>query len=369
MRAGILTFHRGPNYGGFLQAWWLRRSIEALGCEVEVINYKNEAHYRLERRARIHAKRVRGMFREFLGLPLERKRRRVFEECYPQLAQGDVLHDSGSIDWARYDVVVVGSDVVWDYTSPQFGSDPIYFGLAPSAEKSRWISYAASAGKAADDPPLRPELAQSLSRFTHVSVRDRATSDLVMGATRREPTLVTDPTWLPLNDPAGDFNGADRVLAVYGYVSFPKHVVRQIQEYARRHSLRIASYGYYHPWADKSYGGLTPFEWVDAIGAAHSLATGTFHGALYGILLRKRFVVIGNAWIRSKIAAPLKDAKAENLLISEATQVLPRFESQSSEQAADRLSAIYGARVHSEQFLSHALNANESPTTSCSRRE
>ena len=38
---GILTFHRGPNHGGYLQAAELVAAVRRAGHDVEIINYQN----------------------------------------------------------------------------------------------------------------------------------------------------------------------------------------------------------------------------------------------------------------------------------------------------------------------------------------
>ena len=38
---GILTFSNTVNYGASLQACALRRAVESLGCDCEILNYSN----------------------------------------------------------------------------------------------------------------------------------------------------------------------------------------------------------------------------------------------------------------------------------------------------------------------------------------
>lgn len=45
-RIGVLTFHNGPNYGGFLQAWHMRNAIQQAGFRCDVVNYLHPDHVR-----------------------------------------------------------------------------------------------------------------------------------------------------------------------------------------------------------------------------------------------------------------------------------------------------------------------------------
>ena len=50
MKIGILTFHDGVNHGAFFQVYGLYKSLKSLGCNVEIINYKNFRHWVAENR-------------------------------------------------------------------------------------------------------------------------------------------------------------------------------------------------------------------------------------------------------------------------------------------------------------------------------
>ena len=41
MKVGILTFPNSPSFGAALQMRGLYQALQMLGCEVEVINYRN----------------------------------------------------------------------------------------------------------------------------------------------------------------------------------------------------------------------------------------------------------------------------------------------------------------------------------------
>lgn len=347
-KVGILTFHCGANYGGFLQAWNLREAVRTLGHEAEIINYKNPRHELDERFRWRLTKRVRRIY-------LKSCKAKVFKEACREFAPGSPQLRHEGIDWGGYDAIVVGSDIVWDYASEHFGRDGAYFGVVPGGEKVRWVSYAPSCGKADPAGTLPEEKADGLRRFAHISVRDRGTQQLVRNVTGEEAPIMADPTWLP--DPAGtvSFEDTEPVLAVYSYRKFTRRHAEQIRVFARKHGLEVVAYGFYHDWVDRTEMKLLPHDWERAIGRARCLVTGTFHGTLYAIRLGKVFCTIGHEWIRNKVAYPLELVGLEGRMVSDEGEIGEVLAAQFNEFPGDVFSRVTGLRERSWAYLKGAL--------------
>lgn len=349
MKTGILTFHAGANYGGFLQAWHLREAVRSLGHEAEIINYKNADHAAAEAFRWRLTPRVRRMFRDW-------RRHAVFADACRELVSGTAVTDPAGIDWAAYDAIVVGSDVVWDYQSPQLGQDGAYFGAVPGGEAVRWVSYAPSCGKADPADPLPEDKAEGLKRFAAISVRDRGTQDLVRNATGREAPLVVDPTWLVESEGETPLEETDPVLAVYSYKAYPAACVASIRRFASRHGLEVVAYGYARGWADRSVCNLDPFGWVEAFRRARCIVTGTFHGTLYAIRLDKVFATIDHEWIRNKVSYPLGLLGLEDRLVGEGGSLEDLLEAQLAAGAPGSFGVAADLRASSFEFLRSALH-------------
>ena len=93
----------------------------------------------------------------------------------------------------QFDIIVVGSDIIWDFEFSFTGQDSVYFGngLRP---KLKLISYAASMGRSKSSVPA--SLSQNLRYFTNVSVRDDNTKNFITPLIETEVTKVLDPTLL-----------------------------------------------------------------------------------------------------------------------------------------------------------------------------
>ena len=296
MKVGVLTFHYGANFGGFLQAYCMRQEISQAGHDCEIINYKNSHHATKERLTPRLTPRLDFYFKAL-------KKKSAWKGAFGELVEGEPATNVGEIQWADYDAIVVGSDVVWDYETEKFGSDSAYFGVVPGKDQVRWVSYAASCGRAGESE-LDKDKKEGLRGFSALGVRDVATQKMVRSATDRESQIVVDPTWLADQEKKGDSEGTKAILAIYGYAKVSPEFVSAIRNFAKTHGLKVVSYGFNHQWADENRLVMTPFEWIEALREARCVVTGTFHGSLYSIRLRKAFCTINNPWISNKIRAP-----------------------------------------------------------------
>ncbi len=306
---GILTFHRGPNHGGYLQAYESARAVASLGHDVEIINYQNEGHHRSEKFRPWVYRRPATLWHAWC-------KHRAFTRALGDLPLGRFTTREEEIDWSRYHAVLIGADVVWDYSQERLGMDPLYFGGFRRRFDGCLASYAPSCGTADPEDGVPDWVKTGLEGFDKISVRDETTATLVRSATGREAPLVVDPTWLPIRHEEPVNGAAHRAsaggyLAVYAF-SIDPATARAIRDYASARGLRVIASGYRHRWADEFRSSLSPLQWVEFLRDAAAVFCGTFHGALYAIRLGKRFTVLPNDRIRAKLATPMKLAGLED---------------------------------------------------------
>ena len=189
LKVGVLTFHNCINYGSYWQARCLVEGLRAAGHDAELLDHDcrrvraSEARCalqpRLPERSSLHelrsyAAKVRRFVGAIVRLPLSRR----FSLHEPEAA-------------GEYDAIIVGSDEVWNFRHPWYGSTPIFFGDGLKAD--RLISYAASFGNHSAWEGMHPEWAEKLARFPHLSVRDENSWHLINGAIGRNSEIVIDP--------------------------------------------------------------------------------------------------------------------------------------------------------------------------------
>src|SRR5438309_2860019 len=123
-RVGVLTFHKCINYGSYWQARCLVEYLRGRGFDAHLLDHdcacvrRAEARCALQprlpertprRELRHYAAKTRKFAEAIARLPLSRR----FSLHQPQSA-GD------------YDSIVVGSDEVWNFRHPWYGSRPIF---------------------------------------------------------------------------------------------------------------------------------------------------------------------------------------------------------------------------------------------------
>lgn len=344
-KIGILTFHLGPNHGGFLQAWSLAEFLKSEGFEVEIINYKNQTLYEDEKFKPWVYRRPFKLYHEWV-------KRGVFEKLYRQLPLSEFSTDPARISWNQYGAIVVGSDVVWDYRWERLGKDPAFFGHFGEDFQGKLISYAPSVGTVKPETPIPEWVGIGLEKFSAISVRDRATGDLVEKALGTRPLQVVDPTWLDMEF-FEDSSERDPLLVVYAYSMTPEMRDETIH-YARKHGLRIVAVGYFHGWADENNLRMSPLEWPALLKRARAVVAGTFHGTLYALKTQCAFVTPWNPTIENRVGSILRDLDLEDRMIRDAGQLGKTLDQQLDyQQIKSRASVLVNT---SRDFLKKALS-------------
>ncbi|YCM42406.1 polysaccharide pyruvyl transferase family protein [Verrucomicrobiaceae bacterium 227] len=301
-RIGVLTYHNGPNFGGFLQAWHLVHAIRALGYEAHAVNYLHKTHHE-SNQINIPLRNLSSLKGKIFWM----LKKRGFRNIEDDLCRHPFVSDSSKVPWDDFDAFVVGSDVVWDYSTDSFGCDPVYFGGAAGLAGKPMIAYAASCGPADPKGPFPDHIKNGLERFTSIGVRDEATANLVKNASGRDSELVVDPTWLSPDPPSESvLNIKGKYLFAYGgNISIQQS--RDLLDYCRSRNLLLVSALSKLPDADKMFRTLTPFQWVELFkNAEATFISGTLHGTIYSMKYGRPFILAN---------APATSAKIREILL------------------------------------------------------
>lgn len=213
MKIGILTFHRSVNYGAVTQCWalWSRLQRDFPDAEVEVIDYapqwrvdsyrptlKNFLFKGVDRRNgwKLNAKMIDARLIELIAHPSRfcdgKTRYAAFERSWRSLPlskeayrQNDVAAFRAALR-GKYDLIVVGSDCVWEWSTVPLPS-PYYLNGDFGAVKA---SFGASVGT--DDyaklsAQERRELREAIGDFAYVGVRDSSSEYVVEGVCPGKP--------------------------------------------------------------------------------------------------------------------------------------------------------------------------------------
>lgn len=309
MKIGILTFHQSVNNGAVMQAYSLSKRLKEEYPDdiVEIINYRKKSvdrvySYPLSDYFKVSSlkellKRAFDLFCDPKLLKRLRYRTKIFNDCQYKLPLSkDVILSDDTEDLNKYidqnyDVLIVGSDAVWNYVSRDFPN--AYF---PSNElRVKKLSYAASCygmdflnghGK------NRNKICDILSGFDFIGVRDAATEDFVKWSGCKIPPRHTcDPTaFLDVNDLPIDTENLKNKLLEKGF-DFNKPTIGMMGSDKMLSMIRklysnkyqIASLYNYHKEADVNLYDLQPYEWAYVFRYFKLTFTTFFHGTLLSL--------------------------------------------------------------------------------------
>jgi hypothetical protein len=222
-----------------------------------------------------------------------------------------------------FELVVVGSDEVWNLSHPWYGACALFFGDGIRARQL--ISYAASFGSHPVVQELEPWWAERLRRFDAISVRDETSRRVIQRALGVDPELVLDPC-LQFADSV-DTSGSDSAaecsetsdrrpfVAVYGH-TFSRPFSLEVRRWARSRGYRLVSVGYRNDWADDQRIAAGPQEFARTVARAEALATNFFHGCVFALRDAKPFVCEMSPYRTSKIRDLLTMVAAGRHLVS-----------------------------------------------------
>ena len=261
------------NYGAFLQAYALGKKVEEYGHQV--FFYK---------------KKKWNIMNSFHALHLRNPRLILFHSTLLRSFKKDwkLLKTVSSLN-KNFDLVIIGSDELWNVNNYNFEHERYYIGEGINANKR--ITYAVSSNNCTDKEFLKQY--QDIDNFKYlndISVRDMNTYDIVQSVSNRKPVLVLDPTFLTSFNSNSNSNILIKdYILIYGYY-FTEEEISKIKSYVSKNfNVKLVSVGFYHSWCDKNIA-CSPLEFSDYIRHAQFVITSTFHGTVLSIIMRKDFI-------------------------------------------------------------------------------
>jgi hypothetical protein len=286
MKIGILTFHKCFNYGAYWQARCMVEGIQAMGHDAVILDHwswsANIAEWKcgflpFRRNRRVLAD-CAAYGRKLMAF--ERARNRL------PLSRPFPLDRPENLD--SYDMVVVGSDEVWNTKHAWYGGKGLFFGIGLRC--AALVAHAASFGSHSSNESLAPSLSNALRRFASITVRDMNSQAIVRNAIGLEPDIVLDPC---LHfEPSPDTDGGvplQPYAVVYG-VGFSPAFARCVADWARVKGIRLVSVGYRNDWADENRLFASPDDFVQLMRRAQAVATNYFHGCVFALRYARPFL-------------------------------------------------------------------------------
>lgn len=296
MKTGLVTFYHIHHYGAFLQAYATERAVESLGSECEIIDYYvNQNNDLFRKPAGLGAAAADAHTALHYG-PLKTRYDR-FEEFGRERLSVTGHRYTGLTELKEadlpYDVILSGSDQIWNpKIFPDGHFDPAFFGAFSQRRK---IAYAPSFGIPHIPESMEEELRGYLSRFSHLSVRERQGQKIVREITGAEAPVVLDPTLLLNREQwgaiAAEPPGTGAYILCY-CISSPGALAPYIQKLQEATGLPVVQLcgvrRKVHPRA-ACVLDAGPAEFLGLFRRAAYVCTNSFHGTVFAVQFQKPF--------------------------------------------------------------------------------
>lgn len=286
---GIITFHWGTNYGGILQSYALQKYLqESFRTEVKIINYApktfRDSFFKvfLTKNTSAISSNCKEYFKDRI---LEGFRKRYLSRTIRYYSDSDLKNNP-----PEFDIYISGSDQVWNHSIIDKHGSPYYLNFG-NEEISR-ISYAASFGSIEYPEEKLPLLQEKLNIFNGISVRENGGIQILKKINIRDAKLLPDPVLL-LDEDSFIFPVTQKVrqstepdyIFIYALQSNQKSMSNHINWIQEETGLETIN------TKDSKYFFSSIEEWLHYHRYSKFVLTNSFHGVLFSLIFKKKFLV------------------------------------------------------------------------------
>lgn len=294
---GLLTIHDTLNFGSVLQTYSLYKAVEALGCEIQLIDYQCEAITKRETTLPMREVRSPKDFVKSLVLHGNlQKRQNNFHRFMADHMKLTSRYTRETIPQtnALFDRFLVGSDIVWGFNIT--GKDYTY--MLDFVKDAKRYAFSASVGtkwEKEDESMIQTYL----GKFEEISVREADAAQWVSDLLGRKIKATCDPTMLwdeqfwrkEAQQMVGPMKDKGYKPYVLVYMSDPENVcIRRAIAYGKKHHLPVIYINYRAPvlgTVDKRPVSLE--EWINLMINADTVFSASYHGMLFALYFHKPF--------------------------------------------------------------------------------
>lgn len=299
MKIGILTFHRAINYGAVLQCYALYRTLSDMGHDVEVIDYRPSY---IEKYRKLLSfsftwnifAALRALFRDVFLYKKRRDAVKNFDEFLNLMKISPVVRSEKEIAAQEYDVILSGSDQVWNPRITGGRWDKFYWGQFKHTG-AKFASYAASFG-GIPTKEMSGDIKGMLKNVDAISVRENNMADYLNNhglgvSVCVDPTILVDEkVFTELAQEPADSN----YILVYALKDRAK-AVNWAKKIQKKTNMKIIVLGG-NISGKTNYGegvrmvqGLSPRQFLGYFKKADYIVNASFHGTVFSTLFRKNF--------------------------------------------------------------------------------
>lgn len=315
-KIGLYTI-QGLNYGNRLQNYAAFVYLQKLG--LDVVTFKTD-FWRKKGKDKANQIKLPCFYfiigrliqiKDFIKMVFSKKIRnfREFDKNIKYTADYISGYDS-NINIENYDVLVVGSDQVWNtnFTETTLNSFLPFSGI-------KKISFSSSFGE--DRIPYDDKIKESLSNFDFISVREEEGVKIVSDITGKNAQVLIDPTllltkdeWKTISKKPKKMKEEDSYVLTYFLSPKSQDANKRLDEI--RNDKKIFEL---LNESDESVRDSGPSEFLWLFEHADLILTDSFHACIFSLIFNKPFIVYDRNWnggnMNSRLNTFLKKFKLE----------------------------------------------------------
>jgi hypothetical protein len=359
MKIGILTFHNANNYGALLQAYALQETLKNFGYSIEIINIP---HVFLESRSkliRIQNESLSRFFKSLLSTIFFLPKRICNNFLYSNFRKKYLCLSKKYQNKSKmpYDIYIVGSDQIWNLRMTNFNSD---FFLCFCNRKK--IAYAASIGVDFLTKDEESFFKKNIGNIDRISVRETVSKELLSKFTNNKIWHVLDPTMLVYSSIWDKFIISKKnknYLLVYsvGPINNLFSIVDAIKNKYKIDVYLIA------PLKKKGYKTInfvSPVKFISLIYSSSMVITNSFHGTIFSIIFKKKFITIPHSDTGSRVTDLLKNLCLEDRIVKNENEAIKKISSPIDYEKTKTI--IQEKKDESLKFLFDSIKGNYETT-------
>jgi len=320
-KIGIITFHRAYNYGAILQCYALQEILKYRGHDVYIIDYRSKLFNQYKLSNYFKRKNLIAVLLGIISLKFLRiyiKNRRYERFISENLKTTKEVFVSSDIENLGFDLVVVGSDQVWN-SKITSGYDSFYWGYFNCPEI---VSYAASMETNQINDKDKTFIIDGLKNFKMISVREGRLIKLLEPLYEGNIYKVLDPTLFAKSYIfekliQRDFSEKNNYLLIYQVIEDERvyHIARKIAKQLNIKIIELTSkIGYSRK--KRSIETASPEYFLTLMKNAKCIITTSFHGAAFSIIFKKNFYSVKLESKGTRVEDLLKNTNLEDRLIT-----------------------------------------------------
>lgn len=352
-KIGIITIHSDLNYGAALQAYALNQYLRNRGYQSEIINY-----IKIPNHPRVYPFPINIAYK-LMNLPRFKRYRQFLKASVSQRAYHSVDEMMQQFD-GNYDIVVSGSDQVWNPTCGGLIDklNPVYYLAFADKAKYKKIAYASSLGSYRFSDDEKPRIKQWLSEYAHLSTRELSGGEYLSELLGRDVKVVLDPTLLLTKEEwmkvARSVNIKEKYILVYYFDEIAECVAyaRKIADKTGWKVAMMTNTAKRFPGVDINIPFCGPAQFLWLIENAQYIVTNSFHGTAFSVNFNKDFISVIKRNSPQRAQTLLKNVGLSDRLLTDISQVDGLSERIDWATANTKLNAL---RKDSTDYLINAI--------------